>query len=500
MIRRLGLGLCVMLAACTAARAEPAKVRVEGGVLVGEVTDLAEVFRDIPYAAPPVGPLRWAPPRKPAAWKGERDAVKPGVSCPQPMRPDGAPNFGGANGPASEDCLHLNVYAPKAGKKAPVMVWLHGGGHLYGAGWVYDGRAFARDGVVLVTINYRLGALGYFAHPALTKAAGRADPLGDYGLMDQIAALQWVKRNIAAFGGDPANVTLFGESAGGASTLALLATPSAKGLFAKAIVESGGGWSAPSGLAKAEAKGVAMADKLGLPGASATLAQLRALPVDAIVKASTMTGPFVDGRLMTETPAQAFADGHAIDVPLIIGSNSGEDSLMAGETLLGAEGKVAIPQDLRGVYAAEAARSEDALARAVFTDRAFGAPARWIAARASGGAPSWLYHFSYVGTRFRPALTRAFHAAEIQYVFEYWGRRTPMSVVSDEDKAMAIRMHGCWVDFARTGAPCSDWPAYDPAGDRLMSFGGEGVLTGFRKTELDAQEAWALPKLGLAPN
>jgi para-nitrobenzyl esterase len=478
-MRLLGLVLAVILGTAGAAHAQAVKVRTGAGVLVGTATDRANVFKAIPYAAPPTGEWRWRPPQPAKPWAGERDATQQGPSCPQPMNADGTPNaFGGANGPVSEDCLQLNVYAPKAAKKAPVMVWIHGGGNYVGAGWVYDGQNFARDGVVAVTINYRLGALGWLAHPALTRAAGR-EPTGAFGLMDQVAALKWVKRNIAAFGGDPGNVTIFGESAGGEDVLALLATPSARGLFQKAIVESGGGWSKPRTLAEAEAEGVAMLKKAGAPE-NATAADLRAIPYEKLVPLRGGYEAFQDGKLMTETPAQALARGHAADVPLIIGWNSGEYSVAFGG-LLGSAGQLKTPEQ-----------------RQAFTDRMFGAPARWVAAQASRGQPSWLYHFSYVGSRFRPAMTTATHAAEIQYVWEYWGRRTPMSVVSDEDKAMAARMHGCWVAFARTGAPCAEWPAYDPKADRLFEFGApSGVRTGFRKTALDAQQAQALPGLKL---
>jgi len=499
--------ISLIAAACglfaTAAFAAPATIRVESGTLAGEATDRARIFRNIPYAAPPVGALRWAPPQAPAAWTGSRPAVEAGPSCPQPMREDGAPNAGGANGPMSEDCLQLNVFAPLArpgAKPAPVMVWIHGGSHRTGAGWVYDGQNFARDGVVLVAINYRLGPLGYFAHPALTKAAGPKAPLGSYGLMDQVAALKWVQRNIAAFGGDPNNVTVFGESAGGMSTLALLATPDAKGLFHKAIVQSGGGWFEPGSLKAQEEAGLAVAEKLGLP-AKTTVAQLRAVPVETLIKTVEADfGPFPDGRLLPRTATQAFAAGAAIDVPMIIGWNNGEDSLLGGPGG-GARFAAGLPPMAKAFYEEAAAEGDEALGRAVFTDRVFGAPARWIAGKAADGAPAFLYHFSYVGDRYRQVLDRAHHAAEIQYVFEYWGRRTPDSVVSDEDRAMAGLMHGCWVAFARSGAPaCEDqaWPAYDAASDQLLEFGAEtGVRQGFSKRQLDAVEQFALPTLDL---
>jgi para-nitrobenzyl esterase len=496
MLRNLAIAAVLLFAGSAAA--EPVKVKVAQGVLVGEVTDRAAVFRNIPFAAPPVGPLRWRPPQPAPSWTGEREAVAAGPACPQPMNPDGSPNSGGANGPTSEDCLQLNVFAPKGAKAAPVMVWLHGGGHRTGAGWIYDGSNFARDGVVLVAVNYRLGALGYFAHPALTRAAG-AEPTGNFGLMDQIAALQWVRKNIAAFGGDPTNVTVFGESAGGMSTLALLATPATKGLYSKAIVQSGLGWFEPSSLADQERKGVEALQKAGV--AADTAEALRALPADKLVAVNMSFAPFVDGRLMTETATQALAAGRFADVPLIIGSNSGEDSLMGPSPL--PPGRLGqIPPIARALYKEEAEAGDEALARALFTDRIFAAPARWVAARAAPGQPAWLYHFSYVATRMRPAVTTSAHAAEIPYVFEYWGRRTPMSVVSAEDRAMAELMHACWVSFAKTSAPkCgpSAWPAYQPASDQLMEFGpASGVRANFRKTRLDAQQTVALPSLGLA--
>jgi para-nitrobenzyl esterase len=492
-------------AAPLAAWAQPAPTaKIDSGPLVGVTEGPANVFRNIPFAAAPVGELRWAPPQAVKPWTAPRPAAEAGPSCPQPMNANGAPNSGGANGPTSEDCLQLNVFAPHDAKGphakgAPVMVWIHGGGHRTGAGWVYGGQNFARDGVVVVSINYRLGALGYFAHPALTKAAKPGEALGNYGLMDQIAALKWVQRNIAAFGGDPKNVTVFGESAGGMSTLALLATPSAKGLYQKAIVESGLGWTEPKTLADQEKVGLAAMTKDGVP-ANATAADLRALSADKLAAVNGNYGPFVDGKLMTETDSQAIARGHVPDVPLIIGSNSGEDSLM-GQATLGEAALARIPAAVKPAYAAEAAAGPDIFARAVFTDRVMGGPARWVAAETSPGKPSWLYYFSYVGSRFPPTKTRASHADEIQYAWEYWGRRTPMSMVSAKDQEVATLMHACWVSFAKTGVPkCGTgaWPAYTPTGDQLMEFGKEsGVRTHFRKAQLDAEQASILPTLAV---
>jgi len=494
------MAAALLAAPASAQDAAPPLVRlqVEGGTVVGFERGPAEIFRNIPYAAPPVGPLRWKPPGPVQAWAGDRPAFEPGPSCPQPMSRDGRPNLGAASGNISEDCLQLNVFAPKDARHAPVMVWLHGGAHVMGAGWIYNGESFARDGVVFVAINYRLGALGYFAHPALTREAGPRDPLGNYGQMDQIAALAWVKRNIAAFGGDPANVTVLGESAGAESTLALLATPSARGLYSKAVVESGGGWNKPQTLAQKEAEGVQELAKIGVP-ASASAADLRAIPADKLVGLTQMAGPFEDGRLMTETPAQALVRGHFDDVPLIIGSNSGEDSLMALFPSAGRIAQVAPPR-LKAAYGADA-DDPTRFSQQLFTDGVMGGPARWVAAQASAGQPAWLYYFSYVGSRFRPEMTRAAHAAEIQYMLEYWGRRTPASVVSDEDRAMARLMHACWVAFAKTSVPaCGDqpWPAYDARSDQLMEFGSSsGVRTHLRKTQLDAVQQVMLPRMGV---
>jgi para-nitrobenzyl esterase len=505
MIRTVAIAAAAALiaGAVQAQPAQPVTVKIDSGPVVGAVEPNANVFWNIPFAAAPVGELRWAPPQPVKPWTTPRPAAEAGPSCPQPMNADGTPNTGGANGPTSEDCLQLNVFAPQNVPKtakggAPVMVWIHGGSNRTGAGWIYGGENFARDGVVAVTINYRLGALGYFAHPALTKAAKPGEPVGNYGQMDQIAALKWVQRNIAAFGGDPKNVTVFGESAGGMDILALLATPAANGLYKNAIVESGGGWFPPTTLAAKEAGDVALLAKAGIT--ATTPGELRAIPVEKLVPLNGNYGPFIDGKLMTETASQAMADGHLADVPLIIGSNSGEDSLM-GPGPLPPQVLAMIPAAARPVYKEEAAAGDEALARAIFTDRIMGGSARWVAAGASSGKPAWLYYFSYVGSRFPPSKTRASHADEIQYVWEYWGRRTPMSTVSAKDHEVASLMHACWVSFAKTGAPkCGSevWPAYSPSSDQLMEFGASsGVRTHLRKAQLDAQETMTLPTLAL---
>lgn len=495
-------GLGALLVTGGALAQERPVIATASGPVKGVAADGQVVFKGVPFAAPPVGALRWKPPAPPAPWIAPRDASDYGPICRQPARPDGV-LAAGANRPQSEDCLYLNIWAPKAAAKAgkvgkggaPVMVWIHGGAHRVGSGTgpIYEGVDFARDGVVLVTINYRLGALGYFAHPALTKAAGPDELLANYGLMDQMAALAWVKKNIAAFGGDPRNVTVFGESAGGQSILALLATPSARGLFDKAIVESGGGWTPPVTLAAEEAKGVAkMSHDAGL-GAEATPDQLRAVPADKLLDMSggaAGVGPIQDGKLTTETPAQAFAAGHAIDVPLIIGSNSYEASLMRNFPIPVQAALARMTPAQKAAYGDLG--SDQALIDALYTDTAMAAPARWIAGKASGGAPSFLYHFSYVASAQRGKVPGASHGSEIVYVFEAASRLGAGRMATAEDQAVSKLMHACWVGFAKTGKPACpghDWPAYAPATDQLMEFGvSSGVRTNFRKAQLDADE------------
>ena len=500
------IGLAALTLAIGAGAATPTRVKIASGALVGETTGAVSIFKGVPYAAAPVGERRWAPPQSPAPWKGARAATQFGALCPQKLKADGTPNEGGAFGTTSEDCLFLNVWAPRRAAKAPVLVWLHGGGNTTGGGSLgaYDGLAFVRDGVVLVTINYRLGALGFFAHPALTKAAKADEPLVSYGLMDQIAALKWVRRNIAVFGGDPENVTLFGESAGAADTLDLITAAAAKGLFAKAIVESGLGWAAPIPLAKAESQGAALAVKAGAPG-DATVEQLRALPVEALAGLSMPDGGAVtDGRLLTESSSQAFANGHEAHVPLIIGTNDYEASLMRTFKIPAAAVLAAAPAALKAAYAD--APTDAAKAAQLFTDSVMGAPARWVAAK-SADHPAWLYHFAYVPQMVRAMRPGAGHASEIPFVFASWDT---LGVVGEgikptpEDLMVTRRVHACWVAFARTGVPsCAGapaWPAYTAANDTLLDFDADGVTklrTGFRKAQYEAQAAVILPTLKL---
>jgi len=503
MLKRLVFGLAALAAAAGVALADPPTVATESGAVRGVELGPAWAYKAIPYAAPPVGPLRWRPPLPAPKWTGVRDATADGPACPQTVFADGRYNAGGYAGPVSEDCLTLDVFAPPHARNAPVMVWVFGGGNVAGADSIApnDGRFFARDGVVLVAMNYRLGALGFFAHPALTAEAGPRAPLANYGLMDQIAALKWVKRNIAAFGGDPDNVTIFGESAGGADVLTLMVTPAARGLFQKATVQSGGGWGSLFGppvytLSDAEADGVRLAQKLALP-ANATSEQLRALPVDQLIAGGTRLGQVVvDGRLVTETAAQGFARGHQDPTPLIIGSNSWEASLLPASG--DAAYLASVSPQVKASYPEDAA-DPDKLARDIFTDATMAAPARWFAAKASERAGAWLYEFSYVRVVRKGKIPGANHTSENPYVFD-----TQMIVpnyaseIVDQDRAVAAFMHSCWVSFAKTGKPGCEaggraWPAYDPTTDELMDFDSpSSILAHYRKAQLDAVQAAAM--------
>jgi para-nitrobenzyl esterase len=486
--------VAAMTAAC--ARAEPPAapppppVRIDSGLLLGAAEAGSVAYKGVPYAAPPVGPLRWKPPQPPTPWSGVRAATGFGAICPQGQ---------GRNLPASavqsEDCLTLNVWAPPHAAAAPVMVWLHGGGDDAGTASQpqFDGAVFANDGIVFVSVEYRLGALGWFAHPALTREAAPGAPLADYGLMDQIAALQWVKRNIRAFGGDPARVTVAGESAGGEAVLFLMTTPAAKGLFAQAIVESGSGWGEYSPLAQAEPWGVALAQRAGAPP-NADAEALRALPVSALVAANTQgVSVIVDGRMVKAAIPAAFAASSEAKVPLLIGSNSGEDSLLGRgdpKDVL----KAYSPDEIAALKAAYGPETPDdaALGRALFRDSWMGAPARWFAAHQSTRAPTFLYQFGYVPSLRSFRTDKAGHGTELLYVFEAMDRApVPLPVISDADRAKMARIHGCWVSFIKTGTPvCPDappWPAYSPAGGQTMMLtdGETGPKIGFRKAVYD---------------
>ncbi|ODU78380.1 MAG: hypothetical protein ABT10_22840 [Novosphingobium sp. SCN 63-17] len=483
-------------ASAFAADAEPT-VKLAQGRLVGAREAGVERFLDIPFAAAPTGALRWRPPQAPLRWRGVRDATSPGPACPQTVRP--ALVAGGVADRQSEDCLQLNIWRPAGASRLPVMVWVHGGAHVIGSGTfpAFDGIGFARQGVILVTINYRLGALGYFAHPALTAEASPGEALANYGLMDQIAALRWVQRNIAAFGGDPRKVTLFGESAGAISVTTILAQPAAKGLFARAIVQSGVNLFDPRPLAAEETLCRALAVRAGA-GADASASALRALPVASVVAASeargqgAMAGPVLDGRMVRESPWRTLMRSEPIDVPLLIGANSNEASVILAMGVPPATALTYLGSDqAAGRKAYGAGLPETELARQVLGDAWFVAPARWLAARTARGAPSYLYHFDYVATARRDRAKGAGHGSEIPYLFgtlDYFASLA--GPIDDEDRQFGTSLSACWVAFAKGGAPAcpliTDWPRYTETDDALALLRPRSaVAVGFRKPQLD---------------
>ena len=491
--------LMAMICAAFSAHAQEAHVHIDSGDLVGVTRDRVESFKGIPYAAPPVGTLRWRPPQAAQHWNKSLSAVDYGASCPQEMPVRRVP-AGSAAERTSEDCLTLNVWTPvEHSHPLPVMVWIHGGGNNNGTGsqTFYDGTAFARDGLVLVTLNYRLGMPGFFTHPALTREAGKALN-GNYGLQDQMAALQWVQRNAAAFGGDAKNVTVFGESAGGEDILLLMTSPSAGKLFSKAIVESAGGWNGVRSLSDSEKQSAAFASALGLQGDHATAAELRAVPVDSLSKVPDQEalGPVVDGRLLPRAPVEVFAQGRALDIPLIIGTNGNEGSVLPEELKPGfaLDGLSADAIDTaRKLYGASTT-DDNAFAHSLFRDGFFATPARWAAARESEGAPSYLYHFTYVMSRLRARRAGANHGSEIPFVFD----TASTDRLSDADRAVTNAVHSCWVAFAKTATPvCTGapaWPAYHRAEDSLLEFGDTiAVRTTPDRAVLDFLEQQLLP-------
>ncbi len=517
--RLMFLSFAVLLASCT--RPSPAlsdQVTIETGTLKGVTQDGVTAFKGVPYAAPPVGDLRWQPPQPAADWSGIRDASAYGPDCKQlPFPGDAAP----LGVESSEDCLYTNVWRPAepASEKLPVMIWFYGGGFVNGGSSpsVYDGSPFARDGVILVSFNYRLGRFGFFAHPALTKEDPDG-PHGNYAYMDQIAALKWVRRNIAAFGGDPSNVTIFGESAGGGSVLTMLTSPLAKGLFQKAIVESGGGRSglfparyvghdSEAGTPSAETVGVKFAESVGITGdGPEALAALRKLPADDVVAGLNMAtmgtptyaGPMIDGKVVVETPEAAFAAGRAAEVPLIIGANSQDIGFPRGRTiddLLAPFGPD--KEKAREVYDPDNTGAVFLVGSKIAADQMMVEPARdLVRLMADRGQPSYEYRFSYVAESQRDKWKGAPHATEIPFAFDTVEARYGKDLTA-ADKATARAMHTYWVNFGKTGDPngngVPEWPRYSADKDILLDFTDDGpvAMPDPWKARLDLVEAIA---------
>lgn len=446
----------LLLAGSASAQSAPIETRVKiaTGTLRGGEADGVVAFKGIPFAAPPVGPLRWRAPQPAATWTGERDATRYANDCMQlPFPSDAAP----LGTPPAEDCLYANVWKPAGAKaKLPVMVWIYGGGFVNGGSSppTYSGSQLAKSGIMVVSFNYRLGRFGTFAHPQLTKQNPDHGLLGNYGYLDQIAALKWVQTNIAAFGGDPANVTIIGESAGGMSVHALLTSPLAKGLFQKAVVQSGGPNSGRAGtIASAETTGTAFAQSKGIaPDDPQALAKLRGLSAEQVTDGlnlatmgapaagpKTFSGPVVDGTIAVD-PETAYRAGRFARLPVMLGATSDD---------------IGGPQG----YMITAARGAAALL-------------------ASKGVPTYYYRFSYVATSVRTDKTvGASHATDIPFFFDTaaikYGAQT-----SATDRAAARTASAYLVNFVKRGDPngagLPQWPTTTADAPKMLDLDARG--------------------------
>jgi para-nitrobenzyl esterase len=483
------------------------EVHTTFGIVRGATDGDVSYFKGIPYAAPPVGANRWRPPQPVTPWKEVRDASRDCADCPQRAWP-------GSTATQSEDCLFLNVWKPTSAtknSKLPVMFWIHGGGFTGGSGSGPGsaGTAFAKQGVILVTINYRLGRLGHFAFPALSKEHPE-EPKGSYAYMDQIAALKWVKENIEAFGGDPNNVTIFGFSAGGVSVHALLTIPSAKGLFHKAIGHSSGGRDGvltgrpiskenadPLYSISAETIGINFARKHKIQSIDADgLTMLRSLSVEEIVDGGQendssgvriYSGPILDGKLVVETAESAYKAGRQARVPLIIGNCSAE---IGGPFVSNANTKEALFA-LFGENEAEAKAAYDPAGSKEFaevltkfnTDWVWGEPARMTArAFVAKREPAYIFQFGYVPVGMRErSRYGAGHGSDISFAFNTlnarWGAPAE---ATPEEKELARIMNTYWTNFAKTGNPngagVPNWPLYDTQREVILDIDLDGKV------------------------
>ncbi|MFT3754415.1 MAG: carboxylesterase family protein [Pseudoxanthomonas sp.] len=499
-VATLAMGVILAMNSVTAADQASPVVKIDSGRVQGTIQGNADAYLGIPFAAAPVGKLRWRAPEAIAKWSGVRPTQAFGASCPQPAGMISAEN-------QNEDCLFINVWAPKdaAGKKLPVMVSIHGGAYFLGSGDLPDTSAFTRDGVILVSFNYRLGRLGWFAHPALTRENPNG-PLGSYGMMDQVAALQWVNRNIAAFGGDPSQVTIFGCSAGGTFTNMMMTSPHARGLFSGAIAQSDPFAHPFPSLATAETRGNAYVESLGL--AHATVEQLRAIPVEKIVfslqeSAQANSVPIVDGSYLVSRQPDAFAAGKAAKVPYINSTNSFEGSLAAmfggrADGLVAASG--AARESLLGLYPEQVRANAKLYDGLVMGDVEFVGPQR-LAARevARHGSPTWAMSFDYLPVVMRAAgQPGSVHCADSAYVFERPGDATNGQAPTDADWVTARMMHGYYVNFAKyrnpNGEGLPDWPQFTVDDQTMLVVSDDKTQAqpNYNDAKLDILEAAAL--------
>ena len=500
--------LCLALGACSG----PPEVTVATGTLRGVEADGVMAFKGIPFAAPPVGEWRWRPPQPPATWTGVRDAGSYGSFCAQPQ----SEFLWFELTEVSEDCLTLNVWTPdiEPDQALPVMVWIHGGGYSQGSGNIarLNSPAFARQGVVLVTLNYRLHAFGFMVHPDI-RAAHPKETHGNYGLMDNVAALEWVRDNIAQFGGDPEQVTIFGESAGAGLVNFLMVMPSAEGLFHRAISQSSSVGMAPEMhidqrrgfLQSGEATASRFARKLPLDESVDTATALRALSMEEILGAMNERDrfvPVVDGELVPDQVAVMLALGKQHKVPYITGGVSWEASL--GRQI---GGGFSPEFSLRLVSDEDKARlypglSGNALADAIFGDLIVHGGGRNVATQLSqAGQPVYSYYMSYVASDRRSRQPGVAHADDIAFVLQSLESESDLQNISERDREISALMSRYWLEFAKTGNPNAaglpEWPVFEPDTAEVLEIGDEiEVREGFMRERMQFHMARGLSLLG----
>jgi para-nitrobenzyl esterase len=518
------------------ARSETPMAKIETGSLQGATEYNMNVFKGIPYAAPPVGELRWRPPQPAASWTGTRDASKFGDSCPQPYLKNLSVDLGL---PGNEDCLKLNVFTPqKPGKDLPVMVWIHGGGLLVDGtkDSQFQPIGLVKNDVIVVTFDYRIGALGFFASEELVaEAKAKGEPVANYGTMDQIEVLKWVKRNIAGFGGNPNNVTIFGESAGGRSVNWLMVSEPARGLFHKAIAQSAqqsplrGTTEVRYGKPPETEVSANLMKSLGV----SSLKELRALPANKLVltaaqfESGGFGGASIDGQIIPGDPVPLFAAGKQAKVPFMIGTNSWDSSLLAPSQPTLAEVQKMFnldPKTIEKLYGN--LKDKCILPSDILGDIVFRASTKFLADSMNGIAPGYAYYFDYLTENIRPAYPGTPHTFDVPYVFgsyplmpqapktmessadrcaiiekanvdmkksiwaKYW---FPIAdKTNPQDKAISEKMSSSWTAFAKTGNPNvegqANWPIYNLKDDVMRHYSEDSqTITGMLKERVDFQ-------------